>query len=722
MRRTLAILVLAAGAGLAQKPAGAPVPATAPPTTPPRQGASKAPPAPSVRNLKFPPLKPISIPQVATFTLANGMRLFLLEDHEIPIVNGTARIRTGNLFDPKDKVGLATMTGMVMRTGGTRSQTGEQLDVALENVAATVETNIGETAGTVSFSALKENADQVMAIFKDVLTAPEFREDKIDLARTQLRSSISRRNDDAHAIQHREFGDIVYGQDSPYGWDIEYATIDRIARADLQAFQRRYFFPKNVMLAVRGDFDTVQMKARIEKLFADWTVEQPPVPAFPKVEAKPTPGVYLAAKTDVTQTFFSMGHLGGEIRDKDYAALEILSDILGGGFQSRLVQRVRTRMGNAYDISADWDAEYDHPGLFEIEGSTKSFSTVETLKAVREEVDRVRTTEVSEEELQTAKETALNSLVFAFDTKSKTLGRMLTYEYYGYPLDFIQQYQAALQAVTRADVLRVAKEHLKPEDFTIVAVGNPADFGQPLASLGGPVHNIDLTIPQPKQETTQADAASLGKGKQILAHAQQAAGGADKLAGVRDYVQSLELRIAPGAGGLQVKETNSWLGPNQLRQESVLPVGKVVVYTDGKSGWMTTPQGSGVLAGPNLKQLQSELFRVYFSVLLSDRISGRMVNAVADDAVEITDSTGQSAQLTIDPATGQLRKMRYQAVNLAGPPMTVEQAFSDFRETGGVMVPYKFAITQGGAPFGEVTVTDWKVNAGLKAEDLQKRP
>ena len=388
-----------------------------------------------------------------------------------------------------------------------------------------------------------------MGIFKDVLTAPEFRrgQDRPGPHAVAQRHLAAQRRRPRRS-QHREFADIVYGRDTPYGWEIEYATVDRIARADLQAFYRRYFFPNNVMLAVRGDFDTAEMKAEIEKLFADWTVEQPPVPPFPKVEAKPAPGMYLAAKTDVTQTFFGMGHLGGEIRDKDYAALEILSDILGGGFQSRLVPagahpdgerlRDRRRIGTPTTII---------PGCSRSRAAPNRSPRWRRIKAVREEVDRVRTTEVTEEELKTAKDTALNSLVFAFDTKSKTLGRMLTYEYYGYPLDFIQQYQAALQAVTRADVLRVAKEHLKPEDFTIVAVGNPADFGQPLASLGGPVHNIDLTIPQPKQETAQADAASLEKGKQILAHAQQAAGGADKLAGVQRLCSVPRAEDRPGS-------------------------------------------------------------------------------------------------------------------------------------------------------------------------------
>jgi zinc protease len=468
----------------------------APPAAPPARAAAVAS-VPSLKDLKFPPLKAIRIPDVATVTLPNGMKLFLLEDHELPVINGTARIRTGNLFDPPEKVGLATLTGMVMRTGGTQAKTGDQLDQELEDIAASVESDIGETSGSVSFSALKQNADQVLGAFHDVLTGPEFRQERFALAKSQLRSGIARRNDDAHGIAQREFADIVYGKDTPYGWQIEYATLDRIERKDLLDFYQRYFFPSNVLLAVWGDFNTAEMRAKIEKLFAGWTVKQPPVPPFPKVREQAAPGIYLAVKTDVAQTFFSVGHLGGELRDNDYAALEVMADILGGGFESRLFRRVRTRMGDAYEIGADWGANYDHPGLFEISGSTKSASTVETLKAVREEVEKIRTAEVSDDELKTAKETALNSLVFAFDTRAKTLGRLLTYEYFGYPKDFIQQYQKALAAVTKADVLRVAKQRLHADAFTIVAAGNPMEFGQPLTALGGSVKTIDLTIPEP---------------------------------------------------------------------------------------------------------------------------------------------------------------------------------------------------------------------------------
>ena len=710
-----------------------------PPSTPPRPEAKPAakqaakPPAtakpappsatsvPSYRDLKYPPLQPIQIPEVSTFTLPNGMKLYLLEDHELPVVNGNALVRTGNLFDPRDKIGLASLTGMVMRTGGTKAKTGEQLDEQLENLAASVECGIGESSGSVGFSALKENTDEVLAAFKDVLTTPEFRQDKVDLAKTQLRSGISRRNDNANGIAQREFTNTVYGKDTPYGWDEDYASIDRINRGDLQAFYKRYFFPANVMLSVRGDFNSAEMKAKIEKLFADWTEAQPPVPEFPKVGPAPPGATYLAVKKDVTQTFFAIGQRGGELRDKDYPALEIMGDILGGGFQSRLMERIRTKMGNAYSISADWGAGYDHPGLFEISGSTKSISTVETLKAIREEVDRIRTTEVSEEELRTAKDTALNSLVFAYDTRAKTLGRILTYEYYGYPKDFIQQYQQALAAVTRADILRVAKEHLDPSRFTLVAVGNPGDFQQPLDSLGSPVVAIDLTIAPPKPEAGQSDALTLEKGKQLLQRMQEAVGGADKLATVKDYTEVADFLLGPTAGSVHVKQTDRWIVPSSFRQESELPAGKISAYWDGQTGWIGTPQGTGILAGAQLKQVKSDLFRMYFRLLLSDRIEGRTVNATADDTVEISDASGEIARIVVS-ADGLPSSVLYDAVHMTGPAVSVEEDWSDFREVGGIKVPFAVKIVQGGQKFADVKVTDFRVNTGLKVQDLGKRP
>lgn len=672
---------------------------------------------PSYKQLKFPPLPPLEIPKPVEFTLSNGIKVFLLEDHELPLVSGGVLIRTGNLFDPADKHGVAQLTGEVLRSGGTKAKTGDQMDEELENMAASVESQVGENSGSVSFSCLKENTDHVLEIFKEFLTTPEFREDKVELSKTQLRSEISRRNDDANGIAEREFSDILYGRNSPYGWRIEYADVDAIHRQDLLDFYHRYYFPANLILEVYGDFSSADMKTKLETLLGGWKYTQPSVPAFPKVDAKPAPGVFLATKTDVTQTFFNVGHLGGEFRDPDYPALEVAAQILGGGFSSRLLQRIRTKEGWAYNIGASWDANYDHPGVFRISGSTQSAHTVDTLKAVGEELKKFQTEEVSDEELKTAKDTVLNAFVFHFDRPSKTLNRLVLYEYFGYPRDFLFQYQKAIAAVTKADILHVAKKYFRMSDLTYVAAGNPKDFGTPLSALGLPVHDIDLTIPEPKQEAAKADPASLQKGKEVLQRVQQALGGADKLAAVKDVVYSGEAAIETPGATMKVKQKNSYLAPTSMRQEIELPFAKQIVYSDGTSGWMITPQGPMGMSPAVIKQVRGEVFRQIAPLVMSDRDPDRTVNYLGDGKLEITAKDGERAQLEVDDKTGMPTKISYE-----GGQGLVDQVYSDWRDVGGLRLPFAWTVMQGGKKFATVTVAEYKVNSGLTKEEIGKKP
>lgn len=676
--------------------------------------------APSYKTIKFPPLRDVKPPQVEQFTLPNGMKVYLLEEHELPLISGSALVRTGNLFDPKDKVGLAGLTGQTMRSGGTKSKTGEQLDAQLESLAASVESGIGETSGSVSFSTLKENAAEVMAVFKDVLTQPEFRQPKVDLAKTQTRSMISRRNDDADGIVDREFASILYGRDNPYGWDTEYVHIDNIKRDDLVAFYQRYFFPANITLSLYGDFNTAEMKATIEKLFADWTVQRPPVPPFPQVSSNNAPGVYVAKKEDVTQSFFSVGHLGGKLNDPDYAALNVMANILGepGGFSSRLVQEIRVKQGLAYSVSSQWGASFNHPGLFKMEGSTKAGSTAKTLQLLQEEISKIRNVEVTDQEIATAKSVILNSFVFTVDRPSKTLNRMVNYDYQGYPKDFLAQYQKAVAAVTKADIKRVAQKHLQPQNFSYVVVGNPEQFDdKTLKSLGLPVKNIDLTIPEPKKPAAAATPESLAKGKALLARVIAAVGGQEKLDAIKDFEQTANAVVGPG---LKVEQKNWFLVPTSFRQENTLPFGKVISFFDGTTGWLKTPQGEMPLAGPAMGQMRMQLFADYFTLLRSNQMAGRTVNYSGSGALEIADGTN-TGKLLVDEATGMPQKL---VMTVMGPqgPAEVEYQYSDFKEVAGVKYPHKVVIFQGGAKASDSTVTEMKPNVGLKLEDLSKKP
>ena len=673
---------------------------------------------PSYKQLKYPALKPVQIPVPVTFTLPNGMKVYLLENHELPLVSGSALVRTGNLFDPADKRGLADFTGQVMRSGGTSKKTGDEIDTELENMAASVESQIGESSGSVGFSCLKENSAKVMAIFKDVLTSPEFRQDKLDFAVNQSRSGISRRNDDAGGIAQREFANTVFGKDSPYGWTIEYEHIDRITRADLQAFYRRYFFPANIRLSLSGDFNAAEMRATLETLFADWTLKQPPVPPFPEVKKQTPKGVFSAERDDVTQTFFEIGHIGGLLKDKDYAALQVAGTILGSGFSSRLMATVRTKLGYAYSIGGGWGAGFDSPGLFQISGSTKSATTVDTIRVVREEVEKLRNQPVTDEELATAKDSTRNSFVFNFDRPTKTLNRMVLYEYFGYPKDFMFEYQKAVQNVTKADILRVAKTHWRTEDFTIVTVGNPKEFGKSLDELKLPVQKIDLTIPDPPKKKAAATAESLAKGLELAAKARQAMGGGP-VALVKAFEVDREMELQNGATTIKVGQTMRVVYPNFLRQEQKLPFGRITVYCDTKTGWMVGPQGNIPMQAAVLQQVKGELFRTPFLLLTPS--PGKQFNAVSADTADITDADGNAARLTVG-ADGLPQKLTYLSTVMAGGASEVTEIYSDWREVSGVQLPYKILIEQAGKKYAEMKISGYRLNTGASPEDLARKP
>ena len=673
---------------------------------------------------RFPSLRQVEVPEVESYTLANGMELYLLEDRTLPQISGSASIRTGNLFDPADKIGLAGITGSVWRLGGTKSMTGEQIDASLEAMAASVEAAIGETSGSATFWTLTENLDRVLEIYADVLMHPQFRQDKLDFTLQQARGAIARRNDNASGIAVREFRNLIYGGDTAYGWQIEYEHLDAIARDDLIAFYRRYVFPANIKLALYGDFSSEDMKARIEKAFSGWTAEQPPVPPFPDVKRRPKGGVFVVEKSDVNQSTIRIGHLGGLRNDDDYPALRVLSSILGGGFQSRLFQVVRSKLGLAYTAGASWGANYQHPGVFTITIGTKSESTMQAIEAALGEVDRIRSQPVSDQELKTAIDGVLNSFVFNFDTRRKTLGRLMVYRYWDYPDDFIFRFNEKIGKVGKADVQRVAEKYLRPENLKIVIVGKTADFDKPPDSLGRPVVALDISIPEPTQELAKADDESLARGRAVLLKAQQAAGGADKLAAVRDITRKARLE---GVGGMvNIEQLTKIIFPDVLWQENRLPFGTMTVFAKGDTGWVRSPQGQAAMPPKDLKQMTNGIFRQRERLLLSDRNDDRTVNFVEEsevdsrkvEVIEITDKSEGSVRLWVASDSGEVLREAYQSTSMQGAPVGVVAIYSDYREVDGIRLPFKTLVEQDGKKFADLIVEEVIYNSGLDSETL----
>jgi zinc protease len=430
--------------------------------------------------------------------LPNGMVVFLQEDHELPLIDGTARVRGGSRSELANKVGMLEIYGEVWRTGGTKAQTGDQLDDFLEIRAAKVETASNADSTTISWSCLKGDFDDVFKAFNDVLREPEFRADKVDLAQREMDDSISRRNDDVGAITARESMKLAFGANNPYARQPEYATVAAVTRQDLLDWHHAHVHPNNIILGIVGDFDSVAMEAKLRQVFGDWT--KGPAVKDDKIEFQPAkPGYYLIPKEDVNQSSIRMTELGIRRDNPDYYATQVFNEAFGGGFSSRLFKSIRTAQGLAYGVGGGIGAAFDHPGIVRISMSTKSASTVESVQALYKEIDGLAQNPISEEEIKRAKDSILNSFVFNFDSPEKVLHERMAYEFYGYPADYLERYRAGIEKVGKEDVARAATKYLHKDKLAVLVVGNTAEFDKPLASLGS-VTKVDITIPPPPGE------------------------------------------------------------------------------------------------------------------------------------------------------------------------------------------------------------------------------
>lgn len=454
----------------------------------------------SVEELRYPPLPAFEIPKPERTVLDNGMVVMLLEDHELPLVEAYALVRTGTRLDPAGEVGLGDIAGEVLRSGGTVKLPGDALDDYLEDRAAAIEVSVGEELTTVQLSSLKADFPDLLRIFSDVLRRPAFDPHKLELVKNQAVANVARQNDDPQGILFREFKKLVFGADSPYARTETYATLGNISRDDLVAWHRRAFHPDQIVLGLAGDFDREEVLRQVREVFGDWPrgSQTGPLSKVSDVpyRKEPAPGIFHVEKGDSAQSFLMMGHLGLLRDDPDYYALEVLNQLLSGSFASRLVGNVRTAKGLAYSVAGTVGTDWDHPGMTYLFASTKKETTGAGIDALLEEIDKLRTAPPDDKEVDKARQAILNSFVFSADSMDRILAQQLVFEAYGYPLDWLSRYRAGVEAVTTEQVRQAALRHLRKSDLAILVVGPAAGTDKPLSSYGK-VTEIDITPPAP---------------------------------------------------------------------------------------------------------------------------------------------------------------------------------------------------------------------------------
>jgi zinc protease len=664
--------------------------------------------------IKVPELNPIALPDYQRVELDNGMIVYLAEDHAFPLVELSASIDVGAIYEPADKIGLAGMTGSVMRTGGTTTRSGDDIDELVEARGLAVETYIGQNSGGAYVSALVEDLDLGLELLADILRNPAFPEDKIKLAKEEQKASISRRNDDPMSIARREAMKAVYGADHPLARHPEYDTIAAVTRDDMLAFHSEWFHPDRMYLVVIGDFDSADMIKRLETAFAGWAKAAKPLPADPEIYDLPRT-VNIVDKDDLTQTTILLGHKGIRADSPHYAGVMVGNRILGGGFSTRLFNEIRSRQGLAYSVGSSPGTGFRNPGLFMAFTMTKSESSEKATDAILAEIEKMITEEVTDEELTQAKDGILNSEVFAYDSKREILDRMVMFERYGYPADFLQTYQEQVKAMTRADVLAATKAVWRPDDMTILAVGNYKEWDGDFSKYG-PVTMVDITIPEPALEIPDATPASLEQGMALMKAAREGAGGM-KLTAMKSYFEKTRLEATIQGMALTFTTEKTVVYPDKAHTMVKTPFGNQTVVLAGDKGWAASPMGTQDLAGDDLakarEELSSDVIGIFRGLdgLTCQALEPREIEGTACLPVHVT-GFGDGYQIFfLDAKTRQVRMVQQPGVSPMTQAPVVQKVYVDeYAEMDGIMMPAKLRLTYDDELFGTATVEQWQAD------------
>jgi zinc protease len=685
------------------------------------------------RKINTPPLRAFSVAQPKRIALANGMVILLQEDHELPLIRGSAVIRGGGRDVPANKAGLVGILSNSWRTGGTESKTGDQLDDFLESRAARVETSGDVDSTVVSMNILKGDFDAVFPIFVDVLRKPAFRQDKIDLAKTQARTGISRRNDEPGAIIGREAAKLGYGADSPYVRQPEYETVASITRDDLVAFHQRFAHPNNIILGFVGDFDSASMEKKLRAAFDSW--ERGPQAVKPSNTGTPAkPGYYLVTKDDVTQANIAVVHPGGPMRnDPDYYAIVVMNEILSGGFSGRLMNNIRSKAGLAYGVNGGLGTGWDRATLFNVGMGTKSGSTIEALNLLRQEVSDLRTKPFTDEELRHAKDTILNGYVFTMDSKEKVLRQRQTLEFYGYPADYWQKYQKGIESVTAADVARVANKYVHPEQLAVLVVGNPKEFDKPLTSLGA-VKNIDITIPEPGAKPAPAAASSgaaaapaaAANTPEALALANkvvQFTGGKAAIDKVQATRTMLSATMKTPNGDMEADIDATIQYPDSQKRVMKTAMGEITMVVTPTVAYMASPMGSQDMPGSQkeamTKEMKSDLLTILKHVgdpSYTFTLGGmEKIGDVNAQMLTVGTPDGSSVKWYVDPSSGKvIRNVRQGRMG----EQTTD--VGDYKTFGGITLATTFVSSANGEKMGSGTIKSVEVNPKVDPASFEK--
>jgi len=430
----------------------------------------------NLRNLVFLLIFAIASPAAAgqlaeREVLSNDMVLLHAERKSVPIVTVVLAIKAGSIAEQPAKAGLAYLTAALL-TEGTQKRSSRDIGEAIEFVGGSLGASAAADYATVSLSVLKKDVALGFDLLSDIVLHPVFSEDELKRKQRITRNWLIQQNEEPGTVASIAFSKAVYGE-HPYGRQVQgtIESLDTINRQDILGFHETYYVPNNAIMSVAGDISREELKTLLDRYFGDWKTKSVPPASLPAVESGKVPRTVKMSK-DLTQANIILGHLGISRENPDYYAVLVMNYILGGGgFASRLMDNIRDNRGLAYDVHSYFSAS-KYGGSFQAGLQTKNDSANLAIEEILREMERIRTEPVTDKELEDAKSYLTGSFPLRIDSNSKIAGFNLAVEYYGLGLDYVDKYPAIINAVTKEDILRVAKEYLDTRNYVLVVVGD----------------------------------------------------------------------------------------------------------------------------------------------------------------------------------------------------------------------------------------------------------
>ncbi len=415
--------------------------------------------------------------------LPNGMTVFLYQDRTLPLVSMQFVVKGGALYEDAESQGIARLTAAMVRKGGTKDHKAEELDEELDQQGITIYSTAGVETSAAYLTVLSRNAEKGLTMFREVITGPAFQADRLELQRNQVREDERRKNDNPQQAAFREFSRVLFGN-HPYCWnnDTGWSTISHVTREDVIKWYETHYTPDNAYLLVSGDFEPKAMTKMIEDSFGSWKAPPAVLKAPVPLATDDKGGIYFLEK-DMNQSIIIMGHEGVNRYSKDRPALEVMNFILGGGsFGSRMMKKIRSDEGLVYDVNSRLDADYQKGGVFFAFAQTKSDSTGRVIEMMKREIEAMKSSGVTAEELKWAKDSLINHFVHLLD--DTLASRLMSLEILGMPAEYYRTYAEKINAVTGDDLARVAGRDLHPERMIILVEGDRKRLGRQLEAFG----------------------------------------------------------------------------------------------------------------------------------------------------------------------------------------------------------------------------------------------